>query len=100
MRILEMIVRELAEIRIETDTALAAGDPGLNFPGRYAKTPHLLEQCPVVLGVPDKPEARRIFEALREEASFVVDAGIVGTANRFEPSRAKNFGRVPYFPFR
>jgi hypothetical protein len=25
MRILEMIVRELAEIRIETDTALAAG---------------------------------------------------------------------------
>jgi hypothetical protein len=67
---------------------------GQNESERFAnglKT-HLLEQCPVVFRVPDKPEARGIFEALREEAAFVVDAGIVGTANRFEPSRAKNFG--------
>ena len=33
-----------------------------------------------------------MFETLHKEAAFVVDAGIVGTAERFHPSRAKNFG--------
>ncbi|HEY5706685.1 MAG TPA: hypothetical protein VIS96_14045 [Terrimicrobiaceae bacterium] len=33
-----------------------------------------------------------ISKPLHKEAAFVVDAGVVRTANRFKPSQAKNFG--------